>query len=521
MRRLAVFPWVLALTGCFEDEVPETETDSVSVMTDPSASTSAGDSGTSGSTSSSDDSATSTSSTSLEVVSTSGPGPDASSSVDATTIDAATTTEATEGDGETEGEDATEGEGSTGDPGPLGPQIVRSVPSDGDMAAPLTRYFFLYFDRVVSPNDATGHIFVSQAGGEPVPVAPLQCPPDYDPTCIAAVFPASFQDSETEQLPGNTAHRIIVEADFADPDGVTNRVDQVVEFTTLDFTSDAFDDSATINSELGGIAYDPTNENLYLFGSTSSRECVVRRIPLRDGDFGTGQTVATPITGETGQDVCYGASLYDGALYVTLTYNDHVVRYNDLSLDDLSLDQFVFGPDTGLPDPDETLAEVWSVAAYQERVFFSFGNFHGGVSSHSILEYAERTFSVFNNGDNLWTPESDQVVIATGIVDGVASLFAHDGDQIHKFRLSDGSRIGGVDIDDQYSPHLFVDGYDRLYASSGDGLDVYDATTMEPLRSLGGFEASRFAVVAAESSAVIYTGEYRRPAVIGRVSVDF
>src|SRR5689334_16423320 len=44
----------------------------------------------------------------------------------------------------------------------LGPQIVMSTPSDGDLAASLDPYFFIYFDRVVGVNDAVGKITVAQ-----------------------------------------------------------------------------------------------------------------------------------------------------------------------------------------------------------------------------------------------------------------------------------------------------------------------------------------------------------------------
>lgn len=429
-----------------------------------------------------------------------------------------------EGAEETVAAEVSSGEGhddsSSGGETPLGPQLVRSVPSDGERSASLQSHFLLYFDRVVSPSDATGHIFVAQADGDPVPVAPLQCPPDYDPTCIAAVYPASFRDAQTDRLPGNTRHRIIVDGDFPDPDGITNAEDQTVEFNTLDFTANVFDDSAVIDQELGGLALDRATESLFLFGSTAAQSCLVRRVPLRGGVLGSATTVATPITEETGQDVCYGVASYDGALYVALTYEEQVIRYEDLTLGELSRAQTIFGPETGLADPDDTLDEVWSMAAHEDRVFLSFGNFHTGLSSHAILEASGGDFSIFNDGGNLWAA-GESVVLAAGMADGEPHLFAFDGDEIHKFRIGDGILVDSREVDPQHTAQLFVDAHDRVFFGHDSGLAVYGATDLEPIGTWEGFAASRFAVVASESSAVVYGGRYRSPAVIGRVVLEF
>jgi len=511
MRRWVPGLGLVALVGCFTD-VP---------VDDTNGSTSSGHTSTTGPDTTTGTSATTSTGTGTSTSASTSTSTDVTSSTTSSTSSTASS-DATSNDEDIASAEATTtvDSGYTDTEEPLGPRIVRSVPANGETGASLQPYFYLYFDRVVSPTDATGHIFVAQGDGELVPVAPLQCPPDYDPTCIAAVFPTAFREPGTEQLPGSTVHRIVLEGDFPDPDGVTNPDDQTIEFTTLEYTANAFTDAQAIDDELGGVAYDPTSENLYLFGSTSSGSCVVRRVPMPGGVFGVATTVAEPLTAETGQSVCYGASLYDGALFVTLTYDDHVVRYNDLSLESLSADQTVFGPMTDLPEVDGTLGEVWSVAAAEDRVFFAFGNFHGGVNSHSILEYSDRAFSVFNDGSNLWMPNGE-VVVATGEVDGIAYLFAYDMDQIHKFRLSDGVRTESIDLDTHYSAHMVVDAYGRLYLGHGSGIITYDANTLEVVKTLSGFAMSRFAVIASETEAIAIGGEYRSPAALSRVVLEF
>lgn len=410
-----------------------------------------------------------------------------------------------------------EGSSSSGEP-PLGPQIVRSSPSDGARSASLQPSFYLYFDRIISPHDATGHLFVAQGDGDPAPVSPLACPPDNDPTCIAAVYPASFR--EGERLPGNTRHRIIVDRDFPDLDGVTNSEDQVVEFTTLDFTSNVFDDSGVLR-ELGGMAYDPGTESLFLYGSTNERTCVVRRVAMRDSVLGSATTVATPLPLEAGQDVCNGASVYDGAFYAALTYEGRVVRYRDLHLDDWSNAATVFGPSTSLEAPHDTLDLVWSIAAYEDRVLFSFGKFLNAQTAYAILETtAGRTYTIFNDGDNLWSTE-DEVVIAIGTLREEPYLFAFDGDELYKFRLGDGTLVDTQEIGQRYAQQIHVDAYGHLYLGHSDGIAIYDANDFESLGAWNGFQASRFAVIASEASAEVYVARDRAPAVLGRLRIEF
>jgi hypothetical protein len=267
----------------------------------------------------------------------------------------------------------------------VGPQIVLSIPSDGDLAAPLDPYFFIYFDRVVGANDAVGKISVAQDGGTPAVISPMPCPPDADPTCIAGLFPESFSDPMTGRLPANTSHTITVAADFPDPDGLVNTMDQTVGFTTFDFTSDFFDDTANISDEIGGIAYDAGAQALFIVGlPPSGGDAIVRRIPIPGGVPGAASTVASPLS-MGGGPYAYGIDAIGGQLYVAMSYSGDVRRYSNLSSATLDGTEAVLGPSTGLAAPDDTLLQVQSVAVAGGNTLFARGYFLATDPGYSIF----------------------------------------------------------------------------------------------------------------------------------------
>jgi hypothetical protein len=399
----------------------------------------------------------------------------------------------------------------------LGPRLVMSVPADGDLAAPLDGYFLLYFDRVVGVDDATGHIFVSQGGGEPQPIAPMPCPPDADPTCIAGIFPAEFVDPETNNLPGGTAHTILVEADFPDPDGMVNTMDQVVSFTTFEIQPDFFDDSDAIGSELGGLAYDPGSESLFVVGEDAN-SCLVRRIPIPGGVAGSAQTAVVP----TGSVLCYGIDAIDGVLYVSGSYSDNVYRYTDLGDADLGPNGSVIANPTLMP-PLSDLIETWSVARGGGSTFFSHGEFVGGIEDVSILRLTDAgMWSEFQSGENLWE-DADGVVIVGGNYDGADHLVVAAQGQFFKFRISDGSLVSQVEAELGYAVDLQIDSSGRLWVGDNDGLRVLNVAndSFEVLAERSGFDATRFALREDGDTVHAYYARFRDPATIGHLAIDF
>lgn len=405
---------------------------------------------------------------------------------------------------------------STGTP-ELGPQLVMSIPADGDGAAPLGNYFFLYFDRVVSTDDATGHIYVTQGGGEPQPVSAMPCPPDADPTCVAGIFPAAFTDPDTGNLPGSTEHTIIVEADFPDPDGAVNSTDQVVSFTTFELDANFFDDSDVLSTEFGGLAYDPGSESLFLVG-VDGNECAVRRVPVPGGVAGGASTAALP----TGSNLCYGMDAIDGVLYVSGSYTDNVFRYTGLDALNLGPTETIISNPNLMP-PLDSLSEVWSVARGGGSTFFAHGEFTGGIEDTSILRLTDaNVWSEFQSGENLWE-DADGVTIVGANYDGADHLIVAADGQIFKFRISDASLVSSAELNVDYAPDLQVDSAGRLWVGDSSGVRVVNAETdsYEILAQRMGFEANRLALREDGNTVHAYFARFRDQAVIGHLSIDF
>lgn len=399
----------------------------------------------------------------------------------------------------------------------LGPQLVMSFPADGDDAAGLGSYFLLYFDRVVSTSDATGNILVSQAGGEPQPITPMPCPPDADPTCIAGIFPASFTDSETGNLVGSTDYSITVLADFPDPDGLVNTMDQVVSFTTFQLDTNYYDDSDVISTEFGGLAYDSGSESLFLLG-VDVDECVVRRVPLAGGVPGSASTAAVP----TSSNLCYGMDAIDGVLYVAGSYTSNVFRYTGLSAENLGPTETIIADPTLMP-PLDSLIEVWSVARGGGSTFFAHGEFVGGIEDTSILRLTDgNVWSEFHSGENLWE-DADGVTIVGGNFDGTDHLIVAADAQLFKLRISDGSLISQAEMQVDYAPDLQIDSAGRLWLGDSSGIRVINVASdsYEILATRDGFEANRFALREDGNTVHAYFARFRDEARIGHLSIDF
>lgn len=403
----------------------------------------------------------------------------------------------------------------------LGPRIVMSVPANGDTNASLSGYFLLYFDRVVGLDDAVGHIFVSQNGSEPQPITPMACPPDADPTCIAGVFPEEFVGADTNLLPGGTTHTITVEADFPDPDGMVNTMDQTVEFTTFAYDANFYDDSNAIAQELGGLAYDPGSESLFLVGVPANfgDECVVRRIPLPDGVPDTATTVATP----TMSYLCYGMDAIEGTLYVAGSYSNNVFQYTGLGAASLDASETIIANPTLMP-PLDNLDEVWSIARGGSSTFFSHGEFFGATEDTSILRLSDGgVWSEFESGENLWDT-ANGVVIAGANIDATDVLFVAAEGTIRKFRISDGSILSETDYEELgYDPDLHVDSAGRLWLGTDNGIVVLDGTTdaYEELASRPGLEATRLALREEGSTVHAYYARFRSDGHVGHVAIEF
>jgi hypothetical protein len=405
-----------------------------------------------------------------------------------------------------------------------------SVPADGDLAAPLDPYFFVYFDRVVGVNDAVGKISVAQNGGMPAVISPMPCPPDADPTCIAGLYPESFSDPMTGRLPANTAHTITVAADFPDPDGMVNTMDQTVAFTTFDFTANFFDDTANITDEIGGIAYDEGSQALFIVGlPAGGGDAIVRRIPIPGGVAGAATTVATPLS-MGGGPYAYGVDAIGGQLYVSMSYSGDVRRYSNLSAASLNATEVIFGPSTGLAAPDDTLLQVQSVAIAGGLTLFGRGLFGRGYflatdpGYELLARNAGGTFSIYEDGSNLWD-DADWYGsnIVAGTVDGSEMLYVAASTGIFKFRVADGSMLGSIEPEfDLYAADLHLDSNDHLFVGTGSGVHVFDAASdsLDAITSREGLDASRIALREEGNTVHVYYHRFRGEAIIGVVPID-
>jgi hypothetical protein len=373
----------------------------------------------------------------------------------------------------------------------------------------------------VSPNDAVGKITVSQGGGEPQFVSPQPCPPDADPTCIAAIMPKEFADPNTGRLPANTEHTITVAADFPDPDGLVNTMDQSVVFTTFDYTPDFFDDSDAIAAELGGLAYDPGSESLFVVGlDNQGGDPLVRRIPIPDGIPGAASTAATPVP-DGGGPYAYGIDAFGGNLYVSMSYSADVRRYSNLANLNLNPSELVIGPNTSLPEPNDTLLQVQSVGVVGNDLYLSRGYFLATDPAVEILRRdSNGVFTIYEEGNNLWDDGGFYGLnITVGNVEGTPYLFAAASAGIFKIRVADGDVVGSVETEQAAYADLQVDSDGHLFVGTGGGILVYDVTPDDPelIAERGGLDAGRIAIREDGDTVHVYYARYRDVARIGEV----
>lgn len=502
MKRTYVLLASAALCGCFSPEDPVADTD-------PEDSTGSTTGGASVSASATTPTSGTESTSSATMSMTASP---ATSDSPSTTDPSETATTSSTGNPESSSSTAAE---------QLGPQLVMSQPEMDDMDAGIGGFFLLHFDRPVAQADALGNIFVTQDGGEPQIVGVQPCPPDANPQCVAGIFPESFTDPETNDLRGGTAHTIIVSADLPDLDGNTNTEDQVVQFRTFDFTNNFFDDSAAIGSELGGIAYDTTNDALFVAGiGTASGGCILRRINIVGGNPTPAATVAMPVA-QGGGPFCYGMSFYEDRILLAMSYSGDVRVYDQLDIDDLDTVELII-EDPALPSPYNSLDQVVAVAQSGPRRFFSFGHFTGGGVGHaSVLELAGGSnWSIFQDGTNLWQAD-DEITIATGDVGGTGFLFVHNQGELFKFRLSDGTLVDQAEVANGSNADLITDGFGRLYIGMNSVLQVIDGADLSIIEERNGLDTSRIAIDAGMNNATVYYTRYRDAAVIGRTVINF
>jgi hypothetical protein len=390
----------------------------------------------------------------------------------------------------------------------LGPQIVLSLPADGDTNAPLGQFFVIFFDRVVGIDDAVGKIHVTQNGGDPQAISPMPCPPDADPTCVGGLFPAEFLD-DNGQLPGGTEHTIVVAADFPDPDGNVNTMDQVVSFTTFEYQPDFFDDSDAFSNEFGGLAFHPGTSALFLVGEQmGGNGCVVRRIDIVGDAPQPAVTVAQP----AGSYLCYGVDVFRDELWVAGSYSSNVYRYATGDTP-LTLIETVAMP--ALPPPLDNLDEVWATAPIgPSGVLFAHGEFFGATENSSILLRNPGAWSEWKN-DADW-PDASGVTIAS-TPDYVYALAAGQ-----LFQLDPSATVvnqGPLDFL-AYDDDLHADSMGRVWVGTEGGVYVLDGSTFEVLAQRTGFSASRIALREDGNTVHVYFARFRDTAVIGHVPID-
>jgi hypothetical protein len=413
-----------------------------------------------------------------------------------------------------------------------GPKLVKSTPVDGDMQAGIAPYFLLYFDRPMSWANATGKIsLTSDLVTTPVFAQVDKCP-DLDATCVLGAFPQAFFDPQNpngSKLRGSVKHTITVDKSFADPDGNTFDADVVVSFTTFQYTLNVFDDSAAIAQESGGLDYDPVSGALFLCGNDPANELVVRRIPVSPTQLGPASMYDKPSTVNAGGPYCYGLDIYDKRLYVSHTYGDRVLRYDDLVAPTApNGPSTIFGPSTGLMPPDDGLHNIHSVAAFMDgtRVMTAPGYYLGYPPSDGILLFAGGAaggaWSYFAAASGIFDA-SNGFTIQGDLAGGHVYVMAKD--KILKLRATDALLENQHTVQSgEYDPQLRVDSKGRLYVGGYNGITVYDTagtSGFTEITSRNGLDAGRFALVEKGNDVEIYFMRFRDKAILGRTVIQY
>jgi hypothetical protein len=421
------------------------------------------------------------------------------------------------------------GGGGQGGDGPgAGPQLVTSVPADGDTQASIEPYVLLYFDRPVSFASATGKIRVSSdLVPEPLAVQTFPCP-DNDPTCVAGVFPDTlFGPEGNDRLAGGTNHTVTVDKSFPDPDGNTNNVDTTVSYRTFEYDLDFVDDSATLQEEVGGLDYDPITSALYACGLDSFQNdyFLIRKIPLPGGLPADPTTVYSVNTAQTGGPYCYGVDVYNGRLYAAGSYQQRVYQFNDLSAPMLPTP--IVHYQTGLPVPNEVLSNVQCTADLNGTLLFGSGYFAGEPMSLIPAHNASGSWSVWLDFMN--TVDLSQGFMLAPFSNGNETfvyLASQSESKLYKIDAASKAIVNEHEVTDGglYSAQLRVDSKGRLYVGTGSGILVFDTSGTSgftEIASRRGFDAGRFGIREEGDTVHIYFMRFRDALRIGTTSIAF
>jgi hypothetical protein len=443
----------------------------------------------------------------------------------AAAIAACSPTSRTYGSNGTAGSGGTVATGGTGGAAGNGPKLVRSVPADGDTQAPLLPVFSLYFDRPVAYGDATGKITLTSDVVTTPTVSPVGACTDGSTSCIQGQFPAAFLDANM-RLPGGTKHTITIDKSFKDPNGDALGTDVTVSFTTFAYDPNFFDDSTVIPMESGGLDYDPASQALFLCGAdAATTKLIIRRIPVPGGKPMPATTYHQPAI-TAGGPYCYGLDVYDGAAYVSGTYDAHLFIYQNLAATAVMLPSTNLGA-TPLPVPNDTLTEVSSTAAFNKgaNVFMGFGYFTG-VMRDAVLAYQNSVWSVWKTSTNLFTP-TDGFTVARGIDSAGQHVYLASGATIWKIREADATIENTFQLKAKiYNPQLRCDSTGRLYVADGLDLTVYDTSGMNGFNVLAtrnGLGTGRMGLSedTGAKNVTVYYMPFRKGAVIGTTVIGF
>jgi hypothetical protein len=236
----------------------------------------------------------------------------------------------------------------------------------------------------------------------------------------------------------------------------------------------------------------PVLNALFVIGPDGANT-IVRRIRL-SGDAPQLPTTVAEIVAPPGGPFAYGTYTLMDELWVPLAFAGDIRRLT--GLDSEPLTEMTFGDSTLMP-PYDVLLDVSSIGRTPMRLFMSFGDFVGGGNRFGIVELTNGTWSVFEDGEDLWGMNT--CVITTGLVDGTERLFALAGQEIFDFRLSDDTLAGSFPLPDTIPTEdasLVLDPSGRLWLGSSGGLWVFAAGVdgLPLLAERVGVSAGRFAL---------------------------
>jgi hypothetical protein len=419
------------------------------------------------------------------------------------------------GDPEGGADETSEGDATAGE-GQDGPQLVSSVPANGETNAPLSPQITLYFDRIVSLDDAAGKLWVQADGGEMYPISPMYCQPDADPTCIASILPVELQNGEDSwQLRGDQQISIVVRADFPDPDGNVNASDQTTSFHTFAYEPEFFDDSDVGSASLGGLAYDPGTQAL--FTTTEPVDPVlVRKLPIPGGVPGTAITVAMPTDNYWSE----GLEVLGGTLFVPSLSDYRLHMYGNLAADDLMPTESIVTT-TDLPAPNDNFAGLASITQVGSSRFYG-RECCWPEGAARIMRFDGTAWSVFVDGADLWDGDGD-LAVAGATVDGVDVLFATNGTQLHRFDVATATVVSQIEYEGQdWGFDIQVDAKGRVWLGNYEGITVRDgmAADMPVIATRVGVSGQRIALREEATAVHVYCASQGGESVIGHLVIE-